>query len=149
MKKEIFVNIMGSIRKMAKERIRFIYTNIVCMILIIILNFSYDIYLRVLTQKINYMNIWSSVPNLFTIAWCFVFLSIFLMLPLRAGKIIFVLGEGILFTYTIGQYIYWRVFESFFRVSDMLVAKEGAEFSEVIWKYIDKWVVLYLVFFLF
>lgn len=111
--------------------------------LFIFLNMEHDVFLRVLTRSISYVSMLNFTSYLFSLVWSILFLGIIRILSNKAGKLLFIFLETIMYIYTVSQYVYWCIFSDFFRFSDILVAKEGADYIDVAFQYIDKWVILY------
>lgn len=97
----------------------------------------HDLFLRVMTREINYMSLTGVVPNMFTISWSMIIVSLIVLLPNRMKKITYSIVQVTLFIYSVGQYIYWCIFDSFFRFGDLLVAGEGADYANIITEYIN------------
>lgn len=67
---------------------------------------------------------------LFTAFWCILILSVcFLVLPKKAGRIVYIVITGIFIILSFSQYVYFKIFNQYFWLKSIALVGEGAKFA--------------------
>lgn len=79
------------------------------------------------------------VPLAFTLAWIALLLyGSLVLLTKRWGRIVYLTVGGIFVVFSFAQYIYFQIFEQFFRLSGIGLAGEGGDYLSYALSYMDK-----------
>lgn len=90
-----------------------------------------DAWLRVVTREIKLYHILELAPNLFTVLWAIVLVSVLTWIPSRfIGRIVYGIVYYAYMIYTIVQYGAYLTIGSFLYVSDFIYAGEGADYAD-------------------
>lgn len=123
---------------------------------IILMFFSFAIFdftLRYFTKSINFYNIFSIAPNLFTICWIFFFMSIILSFNKKHSKFIYIFIFAISLILFLTHSIYYAYFKNFFDFTSLQYASEAGSYlvdavkSSPLWVFITTIISITLVFF--
>lgn len=83
---------------------------------------------------------------IFTAMWVAVFFYIcVIMLPKKAGRIVFVILASLADIFMISEFIYYTMFGRFFMLSSIFLAGEGAAYFAILYQYIKPYLILYIV----
>ena len=85
-----------------------------------------DLFTRILGYKIHFFGIYRLVPNLFSVLWIFLMLSIVLSVKKKTGKTLYIVFFIIGFALFAVNNIYYSMTSSFFDFSLVLLAGEGS-----------------------
>ena len=114
----IVKDIFNKIRKFVSEYKREIF---LCVPFILM-----DLFTRILGYKIHFFGIYRLVPNLFSVLWIFLMLSIVLSVKKKTGKPLYIVFFIIGFALFAVNNIYYSMTSSFFDFSLVLLAGEGS-----------------------
>lgn len=98
-------------------------------ILFLVLPFiAMDIITRIFGRNINFFNLFSFTPNLFTITWIILFLGLTLSLKKKYGKIIYLLLNILFLLIFLTNNVYYSMTKTFFDFSLLESASEGSPY---------------------
>ncbi|MBO5955367.1 MAG: sulfatase-like hydrolase/transferase [Clostridia bacterium] len=106
-----------------------------------------DLQLRYLVwPKVYGMFYATWVPLAFNLCWIFLFLyGSLVLLPKRWGRILYLSLGGVFVIFSFAQYIYFQIFEQFFRLSGIGLAGEGSDYFSYALSYMDKRLITFTV----
>ncbi len=98
-----------------------------------------DLQLRYLVWPKVYGEFYATVvPFAFNLMWISLFLySSLVLFSKKLGRILYILIGSIFILFSFSQYIYFRIFEQFFRLSSIVLAGEGGDYLSYALSYID------------
>ncbi len=98
-----------------------------------------DLQLRYLVWPKVYGEFFATViPFLFDLAWIsLIFYGLLIFLPKTWGRIVFIVISGIFIFFSLAQYIYFQIFEQFFRLESIGLASEGGNYLSYALSYMD------------
>ncbi len=106
-----------------------------------------DLMVRFLVKPKMYGEFFAtSVPFAFNIGWICLFLGICLfILPRKAGRAVYITIGGVFTFFGFSQYIYFGIFEQFYRISSVRLVGEGGDYFAYALSYLDGWLVVLTV----
>ncbi len=121
-----------------KKLFGFLNTNYFCIFAVVGLLLP-DLLLRYLVWPKVYGELFATVvPAAFNLIWIFLLLySTLVFLPKNWGRAIFLTIGGIFVVFSFSQYVYFQIFEQFFRLSSIGLAGEGGDYFGYAIEYID------------
>ncbi len=75
----------------------------------------------------------------FTAAWICLLLLVCLLLPKKSGRVTYIITASVFIILSLCQYVYFKIFDQFFRIKSIALVGEGAEYLSFAIKYIDEW----------
>lgn len=98
-----------------------------------------DLLLRYLVWPKVYDEFFATiVPLLFNLAWIsLIFYGLLVFLPKNWGRLLFVVISGVFIFFSLAQYIYFQIFEQFFRIESIGLAGEGGDYLSYALSYMD------------
>lgn len=96
-----------------------------------------DISLRLTTNVIGFYSSREMLPNALSFYWIVFLISIILMFPRHISKIIYNITVILFAILGLSQYIYFKIFNKFFWLDDITVAKEGLDYTQYILSSLD------------
>ena len=123
-------------------------------ILMIISFYLFDFVLRFFTRNINFYNIFSIAPNLFTISWIILMIGICSFFNKNISKIVYVIIFSINLALFLTHSIYYSYFNNFFDFSSLQYASEAGAYlvdaikSSPIWVYITTFIQITISYFI-
>ncbi len=98
-----------------------------------------DLQLRYLVWPKVYGEFFATViPFLFDIAWIsLIFYGSLVLLPKNWGRLLFIVISSIFIFFSLAQYIYFQIFEQFFRLESIGLAGEGGDYLSYALSYVD------------
>jgi len=98
-----------------------------------------DLQLRYLVWPKVYSDFYATiVPLAFDLSWIFLFLlGTLFLLPRNWGRWIYAVLGGIFIIFSFAQYIYFGIFQQFFRISSIALAGEGGDYLSYALSYMD------------
>lgn len=112
-----------------------------------------DFTLRFFTKSINFYNIFSVTPNLFTFIWVFFMVSIILLFERKISNILYIISFSICLIMFLVHSIYYSYFSNFFDFSSLQFAKEAGDYlvdaikASPLWVFITTFLSITLVYF--
>lgn len=80
----------------------------------------------------------TTVPTAFNLGWiCFFLFVCLFILPRKAGRAVYITIGGVFTLFGFSQYIYFGIFEQFYRMSSIGLAGEGGEYFAYAISYLD------------
>ena len=80
----------------------------------------------------------TAVPTLFNLGWiCLLLCICTLLLPPKVGRIVYIIVGAVFTAFGFSQYIYFGIFEQFFRISSIGLVGEGGDYLSYALSYID------------
>lgn len=123
-------------------------------ILIMVISFfTLDFTLRFYTKNINFYNIYSLAPNLFSISWIFLMVGVITLFNKKTSKILYCISISICLIMFLVHSIYFSYFKNFFDFSSLQFAGEAGSYlvdaikSSPIWVFITSFFIITLSFF--
>ena len=106
-----------------------------------------DLMIRFLIQPKVYGEFFATVvPTAFNIGWiCLLFFLCLFILPGKAGRAVYITVGGVFTLFGFSQYIYFGIFEQFYRMSSIGLAGEGGDYFAYALSYLDVWLAVLTV----
>lgn len=96
--------------------------------------FCIDFLLRYFTRGIGFYSVREFTPNLFSVCWIVLIMNVVLLFPEKLSKIMYGVSAIVFMIAGAAHYIYYQVFQKFFWLDDIKVAKEGLDYRDVIFQ---------------
>lgn len=98
-----------------------------------------DLQLRYLVWPKVYGEFFATViPFLFDLAWIsLIFYGSLVFLPKKWGRLLFIIISSVFIFLSFAQYIYFQIFEQFFRLESIVLAGEGGDYLSYALSYMD------------
>jgi len=122
---------------------------------VIIMTLSFlilDISLRYFTKDINFYRIDKLAPNLFTINWIFLMISVILLFKKKISKILYIISFSICLIMFLVHSVYFSYFKNFFDFSSLVFAGEAGAYlvdaikASPLWIYITTFISITLAY---
>lgn len=134
--------LLKQLKKIYKVILKYLKNNIGYILLFISL-LILDLSIRIFyNQSINYYHWYNLVPNLFTINWIVLILSITKLINKKFGKVFYLICYIFSYIMFLVHAVYFSYFNTFFDYSVLAVAGEGADYFDSVIPNIKLWVVI-------